>query len=78
MNNLPSHSAEKLCEVFRSVFASVYVCVYHTVMEMTVHVSTFLKLMFESLTLFSLDTCKPGGSHSFYSDSSDFAFDFSC
>ena len=33
--------------------------------------------MFQSLTLFSLDTYKPGGSHSFHSDSSDLEFDFS-
>jgi len=31
--------------------------------------------MFQSLTLFSPD--KPGGSHSFHSDSSDLEFDFS-
>lgn len=74
LNNLASHSAEKLCEVFRSIFVSVYVCFCHTVME---HVSTFIKSMFQSLTLFSLDTCKPCGSHSFHSDSSDLEFDFS-
>ena len=29
------------------------------------------------LHIFPLDTCKPGGSHSFHSDSSDLEFDFS-
>ena len=34
--------------------------------------------MCQSLTLFfSVDTCKPDGSHSFHSDSSDLEFDFS-
>ena len=34
--------------------------------------------MFQSLTLFSVDTCKlkPDGLHSFHSDSSDLEFDF--